>query len=333
MGDAGSGKSSMRAVIFKNTLPDLTYRLSSTHSYERENFRFFGGPNSNAPTLSLWDCASQRGFVESYLSEDGQATVFAHASTMIYVFEVTKLVNGRPPEMSMDYFSRCLEALDRQSPGAPVFVLIQKMDLVQPAQKQADFDAWITGVKAAAGDRPLTVYGTSIYEDTLYRAWSAIIRILVPNVSDLSRNLSILSKSCGAIETVIFEKNTFLLVAKSTVDEPESDFLMVKHNVPDDQEERHAIQSTKSHGPINRFEVITKLIKTFKNDSRRHSSETFESLRMEIADFTLVLESLTATSYVLVIASNEEPRISPEAIALNISMVRARFEQLQIAAK
>ena len=88
---------------------------------------------------------------------------------MIYVFEVTKLVNGRPPETSMDYFSRCLEALDRQSPGAPVFVLIQKMDLVQPAQRQAEFDAWITGVKAAAGDRPLTAYGTSIYEDTLYR--------------------------------------------------------------------------------------------------------------------------------------------------------------------
>jgi Ras-related GTP-binding protein A/B len=119
--------------------------------------------------LSLWDCASQRGFVESYLSEDGQATVFAHASTMIYVFEVTKLVNGRPPETSLEYFSRCLEALDRQSPGAPVFVLIQKMDLVQPAQRQGDFDAWVNGVIAAAGPRPLTAYGTSIYEDTLYR--------------------------------------------------------------------------------------------------------------------------------------------------------------------
>jgi len=127
------------------------------------------GPHSNAPTLSLWDCASQRGFVESYLSEDGQATVFAHASTMIYVFDVTRLVNGRPPEMSLDYFSRCLEALDRQSPGAPVFVLIQKMDLVQSVQRQADFDTWVNGVKAAAGSRSLIAYGTSIYEDTLYR--------------------------------------------------------------------------------------------------------------------------------------------------------------------
>lgn len=131
-------------------------------------------------------------------------------------------------------------------------------------------------------------------------------------MSDLTRNLNTLSRSCGALETVIFEKNTFLLVAKSSVDEPENDSLMVKHNVSEEATsgENAAVQPTRTAGPINRFELITKLIKTFKNDSRKHSSETFESLRMEVADFTLVLESLTATSYVLVIASNDEPRIS-----------------------
>lgn len=130
-------------------------------------------------------------------------------------------------------------------------------------------------------------------------------------MSDLTRNLNILSKSCGALETVIFEKNTFLLVAKSSVDELESDSLMVKHNIVEDEtDQRMVVQPTKTIGPINRFELITKLIKTFKNDSRKYSAETFESLRMEVADFTLVLESLTSTSYVLVIASNDEPRIS-----------------------
>jgi hypothetical protein len=125
---------------------------------------------------------------------------------------------------------------------------------------------------------------------------------------------------------------------------------MVKHNISEANTGEHVgTQSIKTAGPINRFELITKLIKTFKNDSRKHSSEGFESLRMEVADFTLVLESLTATSYVLIIASKDEPRISevslffipqalisstaPEAIALNIASVRARFETLQIAAK
>ena len=140
----------------------------------------------------------------------------------------------------------------------------------------------------------------------------------MPNVNDLTRNLNVLSKSCGALETVIFEKNTFLLVAKSSVDEPESDFLMVKHNVADERQQKGVVQGARTPGPINRFEIITKLIKTFKNDTRKYSSESFESLRMEIADCTLVLESLTSTSYVLVIASSDEPRISKYVIMYSL---------------
>jgi hypothetical protein len=61
----------------------------------------------------------------------------------------------------------------------------------------------------------------------------------------------------------------------------------------------------------DRFEKIIKLIKGFQLSTRSYSSEPFEALRMDVADFTLVLDVLTSTSYVLVIASNSEPRISP----------------------
>jgi hypothetical protein len=60
----------------------------------------------------------------------------------------------------------------------------------------------------------------------------------------------------------------------------------------------------------NRFEKIIKLIKGFQLSTRSYSAEPFEALRMDVADFTLVLDVLTSTSYVLVIASNSEPRIS-----------------------
>lgn len=89
---------------------------------------------------------------------------------MIYCFEVTKLdAAGRPPHESIAYFERCLNALRNQSPKAPVFVLIQKMDLVNSTRRQADFDTWVGHVRAAAGDTPFIAFGTSIYEDTLYR--------------------------------------------------------------------------------------------------------------------------------------------------------------------
>lgn len=332
MGDAASGKSSMRAVIFKNTIPDLTSRLSTTHSYEMENYKFFG-----SRSLSLVDCGGQHGFMESYLTDDGEKILFAHVSALIYVFEVTKLDSaGRPPELSLQYFSRCLKALGKRSPQAPVFVLIQKMDLIQPEKRQSEFDMWIKALKQICGQEDAFIaFGTSIYEDTLYRAWSAVVRILVPNLSDLTRNLGLLSQSCGALETAMFEKTTFLLIARSSVEEPVNHSLVSTHLLPDiyNKPVEDAGDATVALGQANRFEMISKLIKAFKHDARRFSSEPFDSLRMEMSDFTLVLTSLTPTSYVLVIASAKEPRITPDAIVLNISHARPHFEALQAAAK
>ena len=112
--------------------------------------------------------------MESYLTDDGILDLFAHVSALIYVFEVTKLDSaGRPPELSIQYFSRCLKALAKRSPKAPVFVLIQKMDLIHSEKRQSEFDTWINALKQAAGDDPFVAFGTSIYEDTLYRVGTA----------------------------------------------------------------------------------------------------------------------------------------------------------------
>lgn len=141
-------------------------------------------------------------------------------------------------------------------------------------------------------------------------------------MKELIRNLNVLSQSCGAIETVIFEKTTFLLVAKSTAEEPVNNALIARHNNPQDEndpEDGQTVPEASGAGNkqegipqarANRFELISRLVKTFKNDTRGYSSEPFESLRMELAEFTLVLDVLTSTSYVLIIASAKEPRIS-----------------------
>ncbi|KAG8808585.1 GTP-binding protein gtr1 [Serendipita sp. 399] len=308
MGEAAIGKSSMRAVIFKNTMPDLTRRLTTTHYYETERYRFFDGANS----LSVVDCGGQIGYFESYLSDDGQQTLFAHVSALIYVFEVTKLdSSGRPPADSLQYFCRCLTALRAHSPQAPVFVLIQKMDLVEGSRRQSSFDSWVVALKEVTEDATWSAYGTSIYEDTLYRAWSDIIQVLVPNIADLTRNLNILAKACGAVEAAIFEKNTFLLVARSSTDEQANESLVAIHD-PSGMAPGHSSthDDTGLPGQANRFEMISKLIKTFKNDARKFAREPFHSLQMQMEEFTLVLTQLTATSYILVIGSSDEPRIS-----------------------
>lgn len=61
MGKAGSGKTSMRSIIFANYLARDTMRLSPTLDVEHSHVRFLG-----SLVLNLWDCGGQDAFYESY---------------------------------------------------------------------------------------------------------------------------------------------------------------------------------------------------------------------------------------------------------------------------
>jgi len=51
MGKSGSGKTSMRAIIFKSQLASGTRRLGATIDVESSSIKFLGGLR-----LDLWDC-------------------------------------------------------------------------------------------------------------------------------------------------------------------------------------------------------------------------------------------------------------------------------------
>merc|ERR1719433_2506434 len=62
-------------------------------------------------------------------------------------------------------------------------------------------------------------YPTSIWDETLFRAWSAIICSLIPNSVKMKNQLKLLCRVCGADEMVLFERATFLVVSKVTLKE------------------------------------------------------------------------------------------------------------------
>lgn len=56
------------------------------------------------------------------------------------------------------------------SPQASVFLLVHKMDLVQAQIRPGVLDKKRRDLEAESGDQSVTVFGTSIYDDTLYKA-------------------------------------------------------------------------------------------------------------------------------------------------------------------
>jgi Ras-related GTP-binding protein A/B len=59
----------------------------------------------------------------------------------------------------------------------------------------------------------LNCFPTSIWDETLYKAWSEIVHSLIPNVKLLKAQLTDFSAICAADEVVLFERATFLVIS------------------------------------------------------------------------------------------------------------------------
>ena len=55
-----------------------------------------------------------------------------------------------------------------------------------------------------------TCFRTSIWDETLYKAWSSIVYQLIPNVTQLEQNLENFASIIDADEVLLFERATFL---------------------------------------------------------------------------------------------------------------------------
>jgi len=201
-----------------------------------------------------------------------------------------------------------LEGLKKYSPEAKVFLLIHKMDLVR-GQHAEVLEKRRASLRQESSGMEIIVFGTSIYNESLYKAWSRIVHTLIPNASVLSSHLATLAKACSATEVILFERTTFLVIAtSSSLDLPN-----------DDEEDPHQLSPT-------RYERTSELIKAFKHSCSRIREE-FHSLEMELADFTAVLDELTKNTYVLIIV--HDPTIETAALKMNIRLARKKFEELQ----
>jgi len=145
MGKSGSGKTSMRSIIFANYIARDTRRLGATSNFhlsqcvaafintfemllvdvEHSHVRFLGNL-----VLNLWDCGGQEAFMENYFASQ-RDNIFRNVEVLIYVFDV----ESRELEKDMHYYQSCLEAILQNSPEAKIFCLIHKMDLVQEDQR------------------------------------------------------------------------------------------------------------------------------------------------------------------------------------------------------
>jgi len=289
MGKSGSGKTSMRSIIFANYIARDTRRLGATIDVEHSHVRFLGNL-----VLNLWDCGGQEAFMENYFASQ-RDNIFRNVEVLIYVFDV----ESRELEKDMHYYQSCLEAILQNSPDAKVFCLIHKMDLVQEDQRELIFHERDSDLKRLSLPLQTTCFRTSIWDETLYKAWSAIVYTLIPNIQDLEQHLAHFAEIIDADEVLLFERATFLVISHC--------------------QRRH-------HRDIHRFEKVSNIIKQFKLSCSKLAAQ-FQSMEVKNSLFAAFIDVFTPNTYVMVVTSDSS--IPSAATLINIRNARKHFERLE----
>lgn len=159
---------------------------------------------------------------------------------LIFVFDI----ESRDFASDVLSYQNIIAALAESSPNAKIFCLIHKMDLVQARLRLSLFEERADYIRQASvefgfGDT-VEFFATSIWDQSLYKAWTQIIYYLIPNAGVIESLLRQLAEVIDARELILYERTTCLMVT-------------------------HVTRGTEASNPFtDRFERISSILKTHK---------------------------------------------------------------------
>lgn len=304
----------MRSIIFSNYSALDTRRLGATIDIEHSHLRFLGHM-----TLNLWDCGGQDIFIDNYFTTQ-RDHLFRMVEVLIHVFDV----ESRSVKKDVETFTKCLKHLREFSPDAKVFVLVHKMDLVLQEKRPEVFEEMMKYLEEHS--KPygykLTGFPTSIWDESLFKAWSSIVCSLIPNMMLFQQHLQNFADISEAQEVVLFERTTFLVIS---------------HVSP----EGAAGEAASKLDP-KRFEKISNYIKTYKQTCTKMRSQ-LQTLTLHGINCSAYIDNLTANTFIMVVMP-AAPQLSTDAngnylsgdvdgntIIANIKGSREWFERVELA--
>lgn len=200
-----AGKTSINQRVFAALNP-CTISPTPTLGVEFEQFQT---PNVN---LVIWDFGGQKTFRDQYRSETMVPRIFSDVGTLIYVFDSADPARF---EEALDYFEWVWINLEQANYRGAVHVFIHKIDKIVEKASVREFLEERMGGNA----RRVQFHYTSIYQESLYIAWSKIMIELFPKARVLSAILQSLKAQQGFGDSVVMLRRTGLICASSGTEE------------------------------------------------------------------------------------------------------------------
>ena len=172
------------------------------------------------------------------------------------------------------------------------------MDKVDEEKRNEIFLNRKSQLEAKSNNFKIEFYQTSIWENTLYKAWSNILASIIPKKDKIKNLLEKYAKACEADEVALFEKNTLLYITSF-------------HNKDIKNEER--------------FEKICFSMKKFKNTCHLDDKK-YNHFLIKNKINTIYIEDFENSTSIMVILPNNN--VSLELLKLNLEISKKSFREL-----
>ena len=194
---------------------------------------------------------------------------------------------------------RCLDALKEKSPDAKIYIFINKMDLLEDNMRNDNFFKIKSYLeKEDINNLNIIFLATSIWDISLYKAWTYIISEFIPKKDKMKELLKKFVLACGVDEVVLLEKNILIKICS---------------------------YNEKELADKDRFEKITEVIKKFKQSCKMNSS-TFKEILIKTANNVIYIDEFENSTYIIVALRNKKATL--ELIKLNIEICKNSFKEL-----
>jgi len=207
------------------------------------------------------------------------------------------------------------QAISDYGADAKIFALVHKMDLIENIQERnAKFEQKKAELETIAKEHQCQVdcSKTSIWDKTLYSAWSRIVTQLVPNRRKLEDELNNFVKLSEADEVMLFEKNTYL------------NLCYVNRNKPSGSGDVAAAELAE------KMEELSHHMKSFKTICYRNAT-SYKSVEIKNSRHSIIMSEFTEYTIIMLISYN--PDIPLQNWRENIRRVKPKFDRLDAKSK
>lgn len=213
IGLSNAGKTCIYERVFEGKKPWELMHSASTKGISYKKYKV-----GSMTKPMIWDLGGQQQYFDEYhttLRKD----IFKKAAILLYVIDVTDVERFENSRIELEWSVNQVKLLN---PDTIINVLFHKIDLVH------DKDILISHLKKFLSQNiphKINYYSTSIFDESLFRVWSEIIREISPKTTFINSILKLLKNQRGVQDAVLIEKSTGLACG-STLEQSKEDIFI-----------------------------------------------------------------------------------------------------------